>query len=295
MFEVTLDNVGRFFASVSIKNPKKNQTLTFYAIKDLCICNRIDQFFLMRIIQLIKSNIVVVIPAHNEELSISRVIHKLDNYFTRNQVLIADDGSTDGTFSIAKQLGVEIVRNQVNQGKGSILAKSFMTVISKRPNVKWIITLDGDGQHRAEDIPKFYEIIDNFPNVGIINGKRDYLQMPFLNRISNTLTSKWCKFWLKWDIDDLQCGFRLYSTDFLKEMLNYGVTSRKFDLETEILFIAWLMDIKLIQVPISTVYFNQRRKSRIKPTFDTLRWIRLGVRFGFKMEFFHKIWTKRKI
>jgi glycosyltransferase involved in cell wall biosynthesis len=238
---------------------------------------------------------MVVIPAYNEELSLSRVIQKLKIFFTRKQILVVDDGSIDSTLLIAKQLGVEIVRNVRNQGKGFALRKAFLTIISKMPNIEWILTLDADGQHSPEDIPKLISKTISFPNIGIINGKRQYRKMPIFNRISNILTSNWCNFWLNWDIDDLQCGFRLYNVKNLKDIINYGLTCRKFDLETELLFIAWLLDIKLCQIPITTMYANLQRRSRIKPTFDTLRWIRLGIKFGFKLEFFHKIWLTRKI
>ncbi|PWI46780.1 hypothetical protein CEE45_15035 [Candidatus Heimdallarchaeota archaeon B3_Heim] len=241
-----------------------------------------------------KQETMVIIPAYNEELSLSRVIHQLDKYFTRKQILVADDGSIDNTLLIARRLGVAMVRSRSNQGKGFILRKAFMAVISQMPSVKWILTLDADGQHSPEDIPKFLSTVNGASDIGIVNGKRKYLQMPVKNRISNTLTSKWCNFWLKWNIDDLQCGFRLYNLKYLKEIMNYGLTCRKFDLETELLYIAWLKNIKLIQIPITTMYAEQRRRSRIKPTLDTLRWVWLGVKFGFKLEFFHKIWLTRK-
>lgn len=238
---------------------------------------------------------MVILPAYNEELTIARVIHKLDNYITRKQILVADDGSIDNTSLLARQLGVEVIRNRTNQGKGSILRKAFQTIVLHKPNIKWVFTLDADGQHSPEDIPRFVSIISTQPNLGIINGRRQYLQMPLINRISNTLTSNWCNFWLKWKIDDLQCGFRLYNVDCLKDIINYGLTSRKFDLETELLFIAWLNDMKMVQVPITTMYGKQNRKSRIKPALDTFRWIILGMRFGFKLRFFHKIWLVRRM
>ena len=241
-----------------------------------------------------KQETMVIIPAYNEELSLSRVIHQLDKYFSRKQILVADDGSIDNTLLIARRLGVKMVRSRSNQGKGFILRKAFMAVISQMPSVTWILTLDADGQHSPGDIPKFLSTVKRASDIGIVNGKRKYLQMPIKNRVSNTLTSKWCNFWLKWNIDDLQCGFRLYNLKYLKEIMNYGLTSRKFDLETEILYIAWLKDIKLTQIPITTMYEEQRRRSRIKPTLDALRWVWLGVKFGFKLEFFHKIWLTRK-
>ncbi len=116
--------------------------------------------------------------------------------------------------------------------------------------------------------------------------------MPFINRISNLLTSKWCKYWLQWDIDDLQCGFRCYNVESLRKILKHGLSCSKFDLETEILLVAWFLDIPLGQIPISTLYAKQRRRSRITPTIDTLRWIRVVSLFGFNSTFFRKAWSR---
>ncbi|MCK4847547.1 MAG: hypothetical protein KAT16_00820, partial [Candidatus Heimdallarchaeota archaeon] len=64
-------------------------------------------------------------------------------------------------------------------------------------------------------------------------------------------------------------------------------------LETEILLVAWFLNIGLGQIPISTHYAEQRRRSRITPTIDTLRWIRLVTRYGFIPKFFRKMLRTR--
>jgi glycosyltransferase involved in cell wall biosynthesis len=245
---------------------------------------------------LINNEIAVVIPAFNEEKALSDVIGQLDEYFSRDQMFLANDGSTDNTALIATQLGIQIISGSVNRGKGYILRKAFQRIISDNQKFRWILTFDADGQHDSRDIPHFLKKSLKMPNTGIILGKRHYSQMPFINRISNLLTSKWCKFWLQWDVDDLQCGFRCYNINSLKIILQYGLSKDKFDLETEILFVAWLKGIYITQIPIRTVYRKQGRRSRIIPLIDTLRWIKVGIKFGFTFEFFHQIWlTRRKI
>jgi glycosyltransferase involved in cell wall biosynthesis len=242
------------------------------------------------------SEIAVVIPAYNEEKALPIVIKELDKYFSRDQLFLANDGSTDDTALIAKQLGIKSISGSVNRGKGYILRKAFRSIISDSQQFRWILTLDADGQHDSRDIPHFLKKAIELSNAGIILGKRHYSQMPHINRISNLLTSSWCKFWLQWDVDDLQCGFRCYSINSLKIILNYGLSKDKFDLETEILYVAWLKGIHITQIPIRTVYRKQGRRSRIIPLIDTLRWISVGIQFGFTFEFFHQIWlTRRKI
>ena len=57
-------------------------------------------------------------------------------------------------------------------------------------------------------------------------------EMSAFNSVSNTLTSGWCNYWLKWNLYDLQCGFRCYKTESLQKILDYGLTRKKFDFET---------------------------------------------------------------
>ena len=237
---------------------------------------------------------MVVIPAFNEEKSISKVILEVMTYIAKDQIFVANDGSTDNTIKVVRELGVKYITLCNNNGKGFVLRETITQILRENPNVNWIITIDADGQHNHDDIPKFLSAIKSRPEMGIFVGQRDFTKMPFVNRISNLLTSKWCKFWLQWDINDLQCGFRCYNAKILQKIMKYGLKCRKFDLETEILLTAWFLDIHLSQIPISTNYCKQRRRSRITPTIDTLRWIRVVARFGFKTTFFKKMLIKRK-
>lgn len=236
-----------------------------------------------------------MIPAFNEERKLPGVIHQFEPHFTRENILIANDGSTDDTTGVIMQYGLQSVNNEKNQGKGLILKKGFERIVEEFPEAEWIITVDADGQHKSKDLSKFFEIINKKSNIGIIVGTRNYSLMPNTNRVSNLLTSQWCNYWLDWGINDLQCGFRAYKTDNLKEILDYGLSCTKFDFETEILLVAWILGMKIVQVPIETVYEKLRRRSRITPHLDTLRWMKLMLRFGFQFQFMYKIWQRKSM
>ncbi|UCE12599.1 MAG: glycosyltransferase family 2 protein [Candidatus Heimdallarchaeota archaeon] len=239
------------------------------------------------------ADFLILLPAYNEENSLSSVINQLGNLFSLDQLILADDGSTDNTSIIAKEIGIRIIRNRRNRGKGSILRSSFITIIKKFPTFKWVVTIDSDGQHDCQDIVRFLKTISLNPEVDIIVGKRDYSQMPPVNWISNKLTSRWSNYWLNWNLTDLQCGFRCYNTTALRKILNFGLKKNKFDLETEILLVAWLLDLKIVEIPIKTLYPRNRRKSRIRPVFDTMRWILLVFQYAFTLKFVNKVWQNR--
>ena len=69
---------------------------------------------------MINNEIAVVIPAYNEEKALPEVIERLDKYFSRDQVFLANDGSTDDTALIAEQLGIKIISGSVNKGKSTL-------------------------------------------------------------------------------------------------------------------------------------------------------------------------------
>ncbi len=97
----------------------------------------------------------MVIPAFNEENHISEVIYKTNRYIDKDNIFVANDGSTDNTLRIVQELKVKNVSINKNKGKGYILRKAFQVILSEMPEVKWIITMDADGQHRHNNIPHF--------------------------------------------------------------------------------------------------------------------------------------------
>ncbi len=242
-----------------------------------------------------KDDFILLLLAYNEQKNLSKVIHNLKKIVSIKRLILADDGSTDNTSKIAKELGIKIIRNNRNTGKGYMLKKAFIIILKKFPHIKWIITCDADGQHHYLDVLEFLKVAENDPSIGIIVGRRNYRIMPIKNQVPNILTSKWCKYWLNWDLFDLQCGYRCYNTESLTLLLSYGLKSQKFDFETEILLISWLKNIKMTEIPIKTIYIKQHRKSKVIPTVDTIRWIILMFKFGFSLQFIQKIWLQRKM
>ncbi|MHA1973527.1 MAG: glycosyltransferase family 2 protein [Candidatus Hodarchaeales archaeon] len=238
--------------------------------------------------------LLVVIPVYNEEKQLKLLMNKIIRIFAKKNLIIADDGSKDATTKISRSMGILTVRHKNNEGKGSILKKTFQFILDTFPDKKWIITLDGDNQHNPQDILKFIDAISKNPNIDIWVGSRDYKKMPLFNRVSNQVTSGWCRYWLKWEVSDIQCGFRAYSIKALKKLPLRELKRKKFDFETEILLKAWLKQLKIKEVPISTIYLRNHRKSKILPSVDTLRWIILMTQFGFSPSFLPRIFMNRK-
>ena len=99
-----------------------------------------------------RTNVAALIPCYFEEKHVRdvacRVRAQLDT------VLVVDDGSTDRTAEEARAAGVEVIRHDVNQGKGAAI-KTGLRELGARDRIEYILILDGDGQHLPEEIPRF--------------------------------------------------------------------------------------------------------------------------------------------
>ena len=98
----------------------------------------------------LKMKITVGIPAFNEEKNIAAIIIKLKKI--ADTVIVCNDGSTDSTSEIAQNLGVVVINHPKNLGYGAGIKSIFNK--SKEIGSEVLVTFDGDGQHRLEDIKK---------------------------------------------------------------------------------------------------------------------------------------------
>src|SRR5947209_18443223 len=94
-----------------------------------------------------------VLPCLNEEATIGRLVEAVRAHV--GLVIVVDDGSTDGTSVKSRAAGAEVIRNERSFGKGAALQAGW--VQARTLGFTWALTLDGDGQHSPEDIPKFFE------------------------------------------------------------------------------------------------------------------------------------------
>ena len=118
--------------------------------------------------------IFIVIAAYNEATTIGEVVTALLKQY--DKVVVVDDGSTDGTYDALKGLRVHRLRHLVNRGQGAALQTGLDYALLNGADV--IVTCDGDGQHRAEDIERLVDPIRR-GEADVVLGSR------FLGRANN--------------------------------------------------------------------------------------------------------------
>jgi glycosyltransferase involved in cell wall biosynthesis len=209
----------------------------------------------------------VIIPAYREQGRIGSVIRRVMDHVP--DVVVIDDGSGDGTAVEAEALGVVVLRHTENQGKGMALNTGFAYMREQGFDV--VLTLDADGQHNPDDVPRFLEAYRR-TGIPVLIGNRmkDTSRMPVVRRLTNRFMSWLLSRELRQFIPDTQCGFRLYACDILPPK---PVKSPRYAAESEILLNLADRGIRMDSVPISTIYRDE--KSKINPWTDTLRFFKM--------------------
>ena len=194
-------------------------------------------------------NIVIGIPAYNEEKNIASIIVKLKKI--ANTIIICDDGSTDATAEIAKELGAIVISHSKNQGYGAAIKTIFLE--AKNEQVDVLITFDADGQHQIKDISKVLEPI-NLGNADVVIGSRfldDKTKIPTYRKIGVKLITQLTNITTGSNITDSQSGFRAYSKLALEKIIP---TESGMGISTEILIKAQEKKLRITEVPIKILY-----------------------------------------
>ncbi|MFH1575554.1 MAG: glycosyltransferase family 2 protein [Candidatus Nealsonbacteria bacterium] len=175
-----------------------------------------------------KTEISVVIPVYNEEQSVKELFLKVEDVLSRtnrsHEVIFIDDGSTDKTFDILKELhgisdNLKAIRFRKNFGKSAALTAGF-----EYAQGDFVITMDGDLQDDPEEIPRFLERIKGGYDliVGWKAERKDPVAKKIVSKIFNKLTA-----WLTGvKIHDSNCCFKIFRGEVVKNIKVHGELHR---------------------------------------------------------------------
>ena len=159
------------------------------------------------------SSQLAVIPAYNEAHAIVRVIDSLREHAPDFDVLVVDDGSTDGTGELARDAGARMVRHPYNLGIGGAVQSGFIFALEN--GYDRMVQVDGDGQHMASEIDKLSSALDEDSNVDMVCGSRFLTDGSYPAPISRRTGIHIFAFLLSrivgQRVSDPTSGFRLYN------------------------------------------------------------------------------------
>jgi glycosyltransferase involved in cell wall biosynthesis/uncharacterized protein (DUF2062 family) len=221
--------------------------------------------------------ILVVIPLYNHAATVRSVAERVLRI--HDQLLVVDDGSRDAGAAVLEGLDVKIIRQPENRGKGEALRAAF--VEADRLGFSHVVTLDADGQHFPEDLPKFFRAIAADPT-GITVGKRDFEQatIPGASRFGRKFSNFWLRVQTGKSLADSQSGFRAYP---VKIVLGLPLYEKHYSFEIEVLVRAVWAGVQLHDVDIQVFYPNsEERISHFRGFMDNFRLTILNTKLTFR-------------
>ncbi|HSB78884.1 MAG TPA: glycosyltransferase family 2 protein [Candidatus Methylomirabilis sp.] len=189
-----------------------------------------------------------IIPAYNARETIAGVVQGVLRHL--ETVIVADDGSTDGTAEGARRAGADVIVLGENRGKGDALRVLFAE--ARRRGFSAAMAVDADGQHDVDDIPSFLRAHRDSPDAiltGSRMGARDHIP---LHRHNSMLVARYfISLAANQFIEDTQCGFRLYPLSVTGSL---SLLKGRYVTETEILIKAGDSGRQIRCVPIKAHY-----------------------------------------
>jgi glycosyltransferase involved in cell wall biosynthesis len=210
--------------------------------------------------------ISVVIPVFNEELTIDEVIKRvqavIEKTCFRHEIIVVDDGSEDRSLEASRMTGAKTYALKKHMGKGYALRAGFA-----KAKGKIITTIDSDGSHRPEELPRMLASILQ-DRADLVIGSRYLNHEPIPSRKLNTigvhLFNSLIKIFTRTEVSDSQSGYRVMKSEILKNMC---LNSAEYEIESEMLVKTIRQGFRVKEVPIS---FEQRTYgvSRLDPLVD---------------------------
>ena len=193
--------------------------------------------------------ITIGIPAYNEEKNIAKIIIKLKKI--TDSIIVCDDGSSDMTSEIAKNLGVIVISHKKNMGYGAAIRTIFEKSAEIGSDI--LVTFDADGQHRIEDVSRVLHPLEN-SEADIVIGSRflgKQSNVPNYRKLGIKVITQVTNSSLKTKLTDSQSGFRAYSKQVLSKI---SLSEIGMGISTEILIKASSKGLRITEVPITILY-----------------------------------------
>ena len=216
--------------------------------------------------------VTIIVPVYNEEVGIAQVLGQIQAVMTAAsipyQLLVVDDGSTDGTTETVRAAGVEVIRHPENRGYGAALKTGI-----RYAQYDLIGITDADGTYPNERIP---ELVDEMAYYDMIVGARtgEHVEIPLARRPVKWAINQLANLMAGAKIPDLNSGLRVFRKDVAQQFLR--ILPDGFSFTTTITLAMFERGYKVKYIPVN--YHKRAGRSKIRPVYDTLNLIQLILR-----------------
>jgi dolichol-phosphate mannosyltransferase len=204
------------------------------------------------------ANTLVIMPTYNERESLSGVVGHLLETVPHVDLLVVDDNSPDGTGQLADQLAkndtrINVLHRKHKTGLGPAYLEGFRWGFEH--NYEYLVEMDADGSHRAEDLIK---LLAAAPKNDLVIGSRwvkggSIQNWPFSRQLISRTGNVYAGLMLRTTIRDITAGFRVYRSDFLRHLDLEHVASAGYSFQVEMAWRCFLAGATIQEVPITFV------------------------------------------
>lgn len=218
------------------------------------------------------AGVSIIIPAYNEQKGIGKVIDEIHEVCSARglefEIIVVDDGSTDGTVAALADKPVNLLKHPENRGYGASIKTGVLTA-----RYPWILITDADGTYPVSDIPALIDHSDGYDMVvGARTGQE--VNIPAVRRPAKWTLNKLANFMAQTKIPDLNSGFRLFRKTTFIRFLHYYPAG--FSLTTTITLAMLCNDHPVKFLPVN--YYKREGSSKIRPIRDTYNFFILVIR-----------------
>ncbi|WP_374276235.1 glycosyltransferase family 2 protein [Azonexus sp.] len=206
----------------------------------------------------------VVIPAKNEAASIGAVVGQLAQLPMVRELIVVDDGSTDATAEVAAQAGAEVVRHPYSKGNGAAIKSG-----ARKASGEILVFMDGDGQHRSEDVARLLERLEAGCDM-VVGARQRGGQANHHRGLANAFYNRLASWMVGQPVRDLTSGFRAVWRDKFLRFLY--LLPNGFSYPTTITMAFFRAGYSVVYEPIDV-------RQRLPGTASHIRLVKDGVRF----------------
>lgn len=216
------------------------------------------------------SDFTIVIPAKNESQGLSELLPQLKSAYAKTEIIVVNDGSTDNTSDICASYGVKELYHPYSQGNGASIKAG-----AREAKTDFILFMDGDGQHRVEDIKVLWSKLAQ--GYDMVVGARERSGQANKRRWAANSIYNWLASWIVGHkVLDLTSGMRLVNRQKFLEFIN--LLPNKFSYPTTITMTFFRAGYKVAYVPIRVL--SRMGESHIDIKKDGVRFLLIIFKIG---------------
>lgn len=218
-------------------------------------------------------HVVVVVPTYNEAENIRPIVTRLRHAVPEVEVLIADDGSPDGTGEIADEMAaadprIHVLHRPGKEGLGAAYLAGFAWAAEHGADV--MVEMDADGSHDPDELPR---LLNALRDADVVIGSRKVpggkiVNWPMSRVMISSIGNLYTRLALSFPVKDSTAGFRAYRAEVIAATNLSGVASQGYCFQIDMVYRAWRAGYRIVEVPVT---FAERERGASKMSSDIVR------------------------